>query len=159
MSLMVESIVDGGMDVKKPLRGSRRLEPLHLALWSPHDLVGVFSAIVFSEASIVRAGEAQLPESRAVGAQLVGDQQLSVRSPVFLAACALAEVPPAYLGGLNKHVENLALVVDGATIHPLPAIRTTISSRCHRALGRGRPCRSLRAISGPNFSTQRRTVS
>ena len=39
------------------------------------------------------------------------------------------------------------------------AIRTTISSRCHRALGRGRPCRSLRAISGPNFSTQRRTVS
>src|SRR6516162_5562110 len=40
-----------------------------------------------------------------------------------------------------------------------PAIRTTISSRCHRALGRGRPCRSLRAISGPNFSTQRRTVS
>src|SRR5437588_4321678 len=31
-----------------------------------------------------------------------------------------------------------------------PAIRTTISSRCHRALGRGRPCRSLRAISGPN---------
>jgi hypothetical protein len=40
-----------------------------------------------------------------------------------------------------------------------PAIRTTISSRCHCALGRGRPCRSLRAIRGPNFSTQRRTVS
>jgi len=32
-------------------------------------------------------------------------------------------------------------------------------SRRHRALGRGRPCRSLGAISGPNFSTQRRTVS
>jgi hypothetical protein len=30
MSLMVEGVVDGGMDVEKPLRGSRRLEPLHL---------------------------------------------------------------------------------------------------------------------------------
>ena len=76
MSLMVEGVVDGGMNIEKTLRGSRRLEPLHLALSSPHDLMGVFSAIVFSEASITRAGEAQLPESRAVGAQLVGDQQL-----------------------------------------------------------------------------------
>jgi hypothetical protein len=41
MSLMVEGIVDGGMDVEKPLRRSRRLEPLHLALSSPHDLMGV----------------------------------------------------------------------------------------------------------------------
>jgi hypothetical protein len=40
MSLMVEGIVDGGMDVEKMLRGSRRLEPQHLALSSPHDLVG-----------------------------------------------------------------------------------------------------------------------
>jgi hypothetical protein len=31
MSLMVERVVDGGMDIKKTLRGSRRLEPLHLA--------------------------------------------------------------------------------------------------------------------------------
>jgi hypothetical protein len=76
MSLMVESIVDGGMDAEETLSGSRRLEPLHLAFSSPHDLMGVFSAIVLSEASIVRAGEAQLPESRTVGAQLVGDQQL-----------------------------------------------------------------------------------
>src|SRR6202030_3077825 len=41
----------------------------------------------------------------------------------------------------------------------LPAIRTTISSRCQRSLGRGRRRRSRRAIPGPNFSTQRRTVS
>src|SRR5207248_9578910 len=58
MSLMVEGVVDGGMDVEKTLRGSRRLEPLHLALSSPHDLMRVFSAIVFSEAPIMRAGEA-----------------------------------------------------------------------------------------------------
>jgi hypothetical protein len=73
MSLMVESIMDGGMDIEKTLRGSGRLEPLHLGLSSTHDLMGVFSAIVLSEAAIVRAGEAQLPESRAVGAQHIGD--------------------------------------------------------------------------------------
>src|SRR5437763_1361426 len=33
----------------------------------------------------------------------------------------------------------------------LPAMRTTISSRCHRSLGRGRERRSLRANPGPNF--------
>ena len=35
----------------------------------------------------------------------------------------------------------------------------TISSRCQRALGRGRLLRRLRAISRPNFRNQRRTVS
>jgi hypothetical protein len=57
MSLMVEGVVDGGMDVEKTLRGSRRLESLHLALSSPHDLMGVFSAIVLSEPPIMRAGQ------------------------------------------------------------------------------------------------------
>jgi hypothetical protein len=160
MSLMIESVVVGGMHVEKTLRGSRRLEPLHFALSSPHDLMGVFGAIVFSKASIMTAGEAQLPESRAVRAQLVGDQQLRCEA-LFLEyfahqpECRLRISPT-----LNEHLEDLAFMVDGAPqIHLFPAIRTTISSRCHRALGRGRPCRSLRAISGPNFSTQRRTVS
>ena len=48
---MVEGVVDSGMDGEKTLGGSSRLEPLHLALSSPHDLMGVFSAIIFSEAS------------------------------------------------------------------------------------------------------------
>ena len=90
---MFEGVVNGGMDIEKTLRGSRRLEPLHLALSSPHDLMGVFSAIVFSEASIMRAGEAQLPESRAVGAQLVGDQQLRCdfgAKPCFLSSLRIS---------------------------------------------------------------------
>ena len=58
MSLMVEGVVDDGMGVEKTLRGSRRLQPLHLALSSPHDLMGVFSAIVLSETPIMRASEA-----------------------------------------------------------------------------------------------------
>jgi hypothetical protein len=49
---MVEGFVNGGMDVEKTLGESRRLEPLHLALSSPHDLMGVFRAIILSEASI-----------------------------------------------------------------------------------------------------------
>jgi hypothetical protein len=32
MALMVEGVVDGGMDVEKTLRRSRRFEALHLAL-------------------------------------------------------------------------------------------------------------------------------
>ena len=118
---MVEGIVDRGMDVEKTLRGSRRLEPLHLALSSPHDLMGVFSTIVFSEALIMRAGQAQLPESRAVGAQLVGDQQLRCEA-LFLEQ--LAQQPECRLRiatALNEHVENFALMVDGAPqVHPLP---------------------------------------
>ena len=68
----------------------------------------------------MRAGEAQSPESRAVGAQLVGDQRLRCEA-LFLKQLAheldgCAFIPSA----LNKHVENLALVVDGAPeIHPL----------------------------------------
>ena len=42
---------------------------------------------------------------------------------------------------------------------PRSAMRTTISSKCQRSLGRGRRWRSRPAIAGPNFSTHRRTVS
>jgi hypothetical protein len=71
MALKVEGVVYGSVHAEEALGGASRFEALHLALSSPHDLMGVFRTIVFSEASIVRAGEVQLPESRAVGAQLV----------------------------------------------------------------------------------------
>jgi hypothetical protein len=61
---------------------------------------------------------------------------------------------------LNKDFENLAFMIDRAPqVYVLPATRTTISSTCQRLLGRGRLRRSLRAIIGPNFNTQLRTVS
>ncbi len=41
---------------------------------------------------------------------------------------------PTIASALDQNVQNLALVIDGA-----PARRTTISSRCQRSLGRGRP--------------------
>jgi hypothetical protein len=121
--------------------------------------MGVFGAIVFSEVLITRTGEAQLPESPAVGAQLVGDQHLPCEALFPEQLAPQAESRPHIAPRLNEHLEDLALVVDGAPQVHFPAIRTTISSRCHRALRRGRPSRSWRAIGGPNFSTQRRTVS
>src|SRR5205814_4113792 len=50
---------------------------------------------------------------------------------------------------LDQHVEDLAFVVDGTPdVHSVAGIRTTISSRCQRSLGRGRRPRSRRAITG-----------
>jgi hypothetical protein len=60
MSLIVEGVVDRRMDVEKTLCGSRRLEPLHFALSSPHNLMGVFGAIILSETALMRAGKAQV---------------------------------------------------------------------------------------------------
>jgi hypothetical protein len=106
--------VYGSVHAEEALGGASRFEALHLALSSPHDLIGVFGAIALSEAPIVRAGEAQLSESRTVGAQLVGDQQLRCEA-LFLEQ--LAHQPKRRLGispTLNEHLEDLALVVNRA---------------------------------------------
>ena len=111
---MVEGVVNGGMDVEKTLRGSRRLEPLHLALSSPHDLMGVFSAVVLPDPLLMRAGQAKMPQGRAVGAELVGDQQLR-REALF--PQQLSHQPQRrslVASALHQDVEDLALVIDGA---------------------------------------------
>src|SRR5258707_13280422 len=66
------------------------------------------------------AGQAQVPESSAVGAQLIGRQQFR-RETLFLEELAhQPECRPLVAPALNQHVENLALVVDGAPqVHPL----------------------------------------
>jgi 3-hydroxy-D-aspartate aldolase len=67
----------------------------------------------------------------------------------------LGVAPPLY-----EQVENLALVVarpPGPASRP--PIRTAISSRCQREVGRGRLRRSSLANNGPNFNTHRLTVS
>src|SRR5258707_14928334 len=65
------------------------------------------------------AGQAQVPESSAVGAQLVGRQQFR-REALFLEELAhQPECSPLVAPALNEHVENLALVIDGAPqVHP-----------------------------------------
>ena len=119
VALKIERVVDGGMDTEEALRGSSCLEPLNLALASSHRLMGVLHAIVLPQPLLMTAGQAQVPESRSVGAELVGSQQCR-RETLFLEelahqleCCAL--VAPA----LNQHVENLALVINCAPqVHP-----------------------------------------
>jgi hypothetical protein len=99
-------------------------------------------------------------EGSAVGAQLIGYHHLW-RDALFSQQLAhQLESRAPVSAALNQHIEDLTLVVDRPPqIHPLAAIRATISSRCQRSLGRGRHRRSRCALIGPNFTTQLRTVS
>ena len=49
MALQVEGVVDGGVQAEKSLRGTGRLEPLHLALSPSHDLMRILGTIVHSQ--------------------------------------------------------------------------------------------------------------
>ena len=83
MALNIEVVVDRGMDAEKALGGSYRFEPLHPALSSSHYLMRILRPIVASKTLFMRAGQPQMPECRAVGAQLVGYQQFR-RESLFL---------------------------------------------------------------------------
>jgi len=108
----------------------------------------------------MRAAQAELPECRSVGAELVGHQQFR-REALFPEQ--LAHQPqrrPLVASTLNQHIENLALVIDSAPQIHLP----TGDSHDHLVemppIGRAwtgptEPTRNL----DPNFRTQRRTVS
>ena len=81
--------------------------------------MGVFGTIVFSEASIMRTAQTQLPESRTVGAQLVGNQQLRCEALLLKQLAHQPECRLRIAPTLNEHVEDLAFVVDGTPqIHP-----------------------------------------
>ena len=66
MALKVERVMDGGVDIQKALSRRGRLEPLHLALSSPHRLVRVLRPIVFSKPLLMAERHSELPESRSV---------------------------------------------------------------------------------------------
>jgi hypothetical protein len=74
VALKVERVMDGSVHVEKALGGGSRLEPLHFTLSSSHHLMGVLGTIVRSQPLLMRAGQAKVPESSAVRAQLVSGQ-------------------------------------------------------------------------------------
>ena len=83
-------------------------------LASSHHLVRVFGPIVFAKSLLMVAGEPEVVEGSAVGAQLIGDHHLR-REGLLSQQLAhefdgRALVPPA----LNQCVEDLAFVVDSA---------------------------------------------
>jgi hypothetical protein len=120
VALKVERVVDSGIDAEEALRRPGRLEPLHLALSSAHGLMGVFGAVVLSNALLMRACQAKVPEGRSVGVQLVGDQQFR-REALFPDQLAHQPERRALVASaLNQHIENLTLMIDGAPqVHPL----------------------------------------
>ncbi len=81
--------------------------------------MGVLGAIVLPQSPFMTAGQVQVPKSRSVGAELVGRQQFR-RKALFLEELAhQSECSPLVAPALNQHVENLALVIDGAPqVHP-----------------------------------------
>ena len=61
---------------------------------------------------------------------------------------------------LDQHVEDLAFVVDGTPeVHPLAGDPNNHLVQLPSIARAGTALPQLRAIRGPNFSTQRRTVS
>src|SRR5258708_10794482 len=79
----------------------------------------VFRAIVLPQSLLMRAGQAQVPESSSVRAQPVGRQQFRHEALFPEQLAHQPECSPLVATALNQHVENLALVVDGAPqVHP-----------------------------------------
>ena len=85
MSLKIEGVVDGGMDVEKALRRRGRLEPLHLTFSSAQGLMGVLGTIVLSDALLMVTAEPEMPQGRAVAAQLVVTSSFGAK-PCFLSS-------------------------------------------------------------------------
>ena len=111
MVLNIEIVVDRRMYAEKALGGSCRFKPLHLALSSSHYLMRILRPIVASKPLLMRAGQPQMPECRAIGAQLVSNQQFRCKA-LFLEQLAHQPQRCALVApGLNQHVEDFALVI------------------------------------------------
>src|SRR6266446_5119713 len=120
----------------------------------------ILRSIVASETLLMRAGQRKLPKCRAVGAQLIGYQQLR-RESLFLEQLAHQPQRCALVAAaLNQHVEDLALVVDGATDtfacwRSAPSRRDAIGRSA--AAGAAAACgRSKDQISAPSAAPSRR---
>jgi hypothetical protein len=127
------------MHVKEALGGSSRLEPLHLALSSPYRLMRVLRPIVLPKPLFVRTRQSQAPQRWSVGAQLSVTSNFGA-NPCFLRSLrisrnaarlsrprctSMSRTSPSWSTTRQSYIRS-------------PAMRTTISSRCHRLLGRGR---------------------
>jgi hypothetical protein len=79
----------------------------------------ILRPIIASETLLMRAGQPKMPKCRAVRTQLVGDQQFR-REALLLEQLAHQPQRSALVASaLNQHIQDLALVVDGAPqIHP-----------------------------------------
>jgi hypothetical protein len=115
VALQVEGVVNRSVHAEEALGRSRRLEALQLALASSHCLMRVFRPIVIPQPLLMRTSKPETPERRGVGAQLVGDQQFRCETLLLEQLAHQPQRRPGVAPALDQHVEELALVVDGAT--------------------------------------------
>src|SRR6266550_9573524 len=81
--------------------------------------MGVLSPIVRSQPLLMRAGQAKVPECSSAGAKLSVVSNFGGK-PFLEELAHQPECRPLVAPALNQHVENLALVIDGAPqVHPL----------------------------------------
>ena len=74
----------------------------------------ILRPVVFPKPLLMPIGQLQISERAGVGAQLVGDQQFR-RETLFLQQFAhQPQRRPTVASALDQHVENLALLIDGA---------------------------------------------
>lgn len=104
------------------LGGTRRFEPLHLALASAERLVGDLGPVVPANPLFVVGAQANLLERSPVGAQLIGRHP--GRGEALLPEQLTDEltgggpVPPA----LDQDLQHLAFIIDGPSQVHLPSI-------------------------------------
>jgi hypothetical protein len=81
--------------------------------------MGVLGAIVLPEPLLMRAGQAKVPERRSVGAELVSRQQFR-REAQFAEELTHQSERRAFVASpLHQHIEDFALMIDGAPqVHP-----------------------------------------
>ena len=74
----------------------------------------ILRSVVFPKPLLMPTGQSQSSERAGVRAQLVGDQQFR-RETLFLQQFAhQPQRRPTVASALDQHVENLALIIDGA---------------------------------------------
>jgi hypothetical protein len=82
--------------------------------------MGILRAIVLPEPLLMGAGQTKVPERCSVGGELVGDQQFRREAQFPEELAHQAQRRPLVAPALNQHVEDLALMIDGAPqVHPL----------------------------------------
>ena len=146
-----------------PFPPDRRIEfrkPLQLALTSSDCLMRILRPIVLQSPCPCR----QVNRRRRNAA--AEERSLSVTSdfgakPCFLRSLRISRsARSAIAPTLNQHIKHLAFVIDGTSqIDPLARDAHHHLVEVPAIARPGRRWRRHRAIAGPNFSTQRRTVS
>ncbi len=124
MTLGVEGVVDGAVDREKTLRGSGRLEALHLSFSSSDRLMRVLGSIVLPEALFMLCRQPEFTERRGVGSQLVGDDNPRREALRLQELAHQLQRGSTVVPGPDQEIQNLTFAIHGTPqVHPLSSNR------------------------------------